>query len=152
MRRATALFFLERGHCNGLHHSVCPSICPLCCLHLNHWTRFNQIWCVSNALKCGVQQHFLAPPPGEGSKGQLSLIFNYKVNFKYFIPNFVCVLTNKRYKTYQTAMTFCYYLDHARRAGLWGQKLTLYVCPLCYILLTHLTKTNQFRFVSFSHE
>ena len=40
----------------------------------------------------GVQQHVfgLAPwGPGEGSKGQISLYFNHKVN-----------LTNKRYKTY----------------------------------------------------
>ena len=39
---------------------------------------------------------FLAPPPWgpeEGSKGQISFNFNYKVNFKDFIPNFVCVLT-----------------------------------------------------------
>ena len=39
--------------------------------------------------------------PGEGSKGQI-FNFNYKVNFKVFIPNFVFVLTNERYKTYQT--------------------------------------------------
>ena len=41
-------------------------------------------------------------PPAEGSKGQISFNFNYKVNFKDFIPNFVFVLTNERYKTYQT--------------------------------------------------
>ena len=29
------------------------------------------------------------------SKGQISLNFNYHVNSKIFIPNFVCVLTNK---------------------------------------------------------
>ena len=45
--------------------------------------------------------HFLPRPlgpwgPGEGSKGQISLNFNYKVNCKYFLlPNFVCVLTNE---------------------------------------------------------
>ena len=32
--------------------------------------------------------------PLEGSNGQISLNINYKVNFKDFIPNFVCVLTN----------------------------------------------------------
>ena len=26
---------------------------------------------------------------------------------KIFIPNFVCVLTNERYKTYQTGFLFC---------------------------------------------
>ena len=30
------------------------------------------------------------------SKGQISLNFNCNVNFKDFIPNFVCVLTNKK--------------------------------------------------------
>ena len=34
---------------------------------------------------------FLAPGPGEGAKGQISFKFNYKVNSKIFIPNFVCV-------------------------------------------------------------
>ena len=37
--------------------------------------------------------------PGEVSKGQISLNFNYKVNFKDFL-----VLINKRYKTYQTSL------------------------------------------------
>ena len=36
---------------------------------------------------------------GVRSKGQI-LNFVYHVNSKIFIPNFVCVLTNKRYKTY----------------------------------------------------
>ena len=35
-------------------------------------------------------------------RGQKSLNYNNKVNFKVFIPNFVCVLTNRIYKTYQT--------------------------------------------------
>ena len=33
---------------------------------------------------------------GVRSKGQISLNFDYHVNSKIFIPNFVCVLTNKR--------------------------------------------------------
>ena len=33
---------------------------------------------------------------GVRSKGQISLNFGYHVNFNFFIPNFVCVLTNKR--------------------------------------------------------
>ena len=46
--------------------------------------------------------------------------FNYKVNFKdFFIPNFVCVLTNERYKTYQTGFLFCR-LGHAPGVELWG--------------------------------
>ena len=38
---------------------------------------------------------------------------------KIFIPNFVCVLTNERYKTYQTGFLFCR-LGHAPGVGLWG--------------------------------
>ena len=60
---------------------------------------------------CNVKL-FLAPPPGEGSKGQISFNFNYKVNLKIFIPNCVCVPTNERYKTYQMGFLFCR-LGHA---------------------------------------
>ena len=36
---------------------------------------------------------------------------------KIFIPNFVCVLTNERYKTYQKGFLFCP-LGHAPGVGL----------------------------------
>ena len=55
--------------------------------------------------------------PGEGSKGQI-FNFNYKVNFKDFIPNFVCY-HKWRYKTYQTSFLFCR-LGHAIGVGLGG--------------------------------
>ena len=38
---------------------------------------------------------------------------------KIFIPNFACVLTNERYKTYQTGFLFRR-LGHAPGVGLWG--------------------------------
>ena len=38
---------------------------------------------------------------------------------KSFIPNFVCVLTNERYKTYQTRLLYCR-LGHVPGVGLWG--------------------------------
>ena len=38
-----------------------------------------------------------------------------------FIRNFVCVLTNERYKTYQTGFLFCR-LGHAPGVGLWGTR------------------------------
>ena len=38
---------------------------------------------------------------------------------KLFIPKFVCVLTNERYKTYQTGFSFCH-LGHAPGVGLLG--------------------------------
>ena len=70
------------------------------------------------------RQFFLKPAPwgsGEESKGQKSFNFNYKVYFKDFIPNFVCVLTitNEICKTYQTGFLFCR-LGHATGVGLWG--------------------------------
>ena len=52
-----------------------------------------------------VCKFFFGPVPwslGEGSKGQITLISITKSISKIFIPNFVCVLTNERYKTYQT--------------------------------------------------
>ena len=48
---------------------------------------------------------FLAPPPGvlgRGQKVKHHLISITKSISKIFIQNFVCVLTNERYKTYQT--------------------------------------------------
>ena len=57
--------------------------------------------------------------PGEGSKVQILLHFNFEVHFKDFIPNFVCVLTNKRYKTYRTGFSFCR-LGHAPGVGFGG--------------------------------
>ena len=45
-------------------------------------------------------KHFLVPPPGPGEmlKGQISLNYNNKINFKDFIPKIACCLTDKRYK------------------------------------------------------
>ena len=65
---------------------------------------------------------FLAPPPGalgRGQKVKYHLISITKSISKIFIPNFVCVLTNERYKTYQTGFLFCT-LGHSPGVGLWG--------------------------------
>ena len=53
------------------------------------------------------------------SKVKYHLISITKSISKIFIPNFVCVLTNARYKTYQTAFSFCL-LGHAPGMGLWA--------------------------------
>ena len=66
-----------------------------------------------------TKKKFLAPPPGALGRGQnvkCHLISITKSISKIFIPNFVCVLTNERYKTYQTGFLFCR-LGHA---GHWG--------------------------------
>ena len=65
---------------------------------------------------------FLAPPPGalgRGQKVKYHLISITKSISKIFIPNFVCVLTNVGYKTYQTGFSFCR-LGHAPGVGLRG--------------------------------
>ena len=63
---------------------------------------------------------FLAQPPwalGRGQKVKYNLISITKSISKIFIPNFVCVLTNERYKIYQTRFSFCH-LGHASGVGL----------------------------------
>ena len=65
---------------------------------------------------------FFGSPPGALEKGQkvkYHLISITKPTSKIFIPNFVCVLTNKRYKTYQMGFSFCC-LGQAPGVGLWG--------------------------------
>ena len=64
---------------------------------------------------------FLAPPPGALGRGQKVkyLISITKSISKIFILNFVCVLTNEMYKTYQTGFSLCS-LCHAPGVGLWG--------------------------------
>ena len=62
---------------------------------------------------------FMAPPPGalgRGQKVKYHLISITKSISKIFIPNFVCVLTNEKYKTYQTGFSFCP-LGHAPEIG-----------------------------------
>ena len=62
---------------------------------------------------------FWARPVGRGQKVKYHLISITTSISKIFIPNFVCVLTNERYKTYQTGFSFCR-LGHAPGVGLWG--------------------------------
>ena len=59
----------------------------------------------------------LALPTGALGRGQIISIT--KSISKIFIPNFACVLTNERYKTYQTGFSFCH-LGHSLGVGLWG--------------------------------
>ena len=68
---------------------------------------------------------------------------------KIFIPSFVCVLTNERYKTYQTGF---YPNTFFKKARGYCTRLRPAVCPLCYLLLNHWTKFIQIWCVSYSHE
>ena len=88
---------------------------------------------------------FWVPAPwglGKGPKGQISLNLNYKVNFKGFKPNFVYLLKNERYITYQTGFSFSC-LGHAQGWDLgvpWGVGVIFF------------PKFNQIWCVSYSHE
>ena len=65
---------------------------------------------------------FGALPPGalgRGQKVKYHLISITKSISKIFIPNFVCVLTNERYKTYQMGFLFRH-LGHVPGVGLRG--------------------------------
>ena len=105
-------FFLKkrRGYCNRLRLSVClsvrPSVRPSCYRLLNNWKKFNQMLCMSYSHEWGMQQQFFLAPPsgalGRGQKVKYHLISITKLISKMFIPNCVCVLTNERYKIYQT--------------------------------------------------
>ena len=89
--------FLEKA--SGILLSP-PSICPLCYLLPNRWTESNQIWWVACLHKWGMQEHVYfwpCPPPpprgpGEGSKGQILTISNFRVNFKDFYAK-MCTYT-----------------------------------------------------------
>ena len=111
----------QRGYCYCLRPPTCPSVRLLCHLLLNHWTKFNQIWCVKYSHEWGAQRKmFFGPAPwalGRCQTVKYHLISITKSNSKIFIPNFVCVLTNERYKTYQTDFLFCS-LGHALGVGL----------------------------------
>ena len=95
------------------------SVCPLCFLLLNHW---------SHPLR-----------PREGSKGQISLIFNYKlrVNFNDFLYQTLCVFLKRKAIKNRTQFSF-WSLGHCPRDGTSGclgvKNLIPSVCPLCYIL------------------
>ena len=76
--------------------SVSPSVCLLCYLLLNHWTKSNQVWCASYSYEWGVQQHVFGIPLGPRGrfKGQLSSLKSQFQRFLY--QTFLIVLTNKR--------------------------------------------------------
>ena len=67
-------------------------------------------------------ENYFGPAPwalGRGQKVKYHLISITKSISKTFIPNFVCVLANERYKTYQTGFLFCRQ-GHASGVGLRG--------------------------------
>ena len=70
---------------------------------------------------CNVKL-FFGPPPGalgRGQKVKCHLISITKSISKIFIPNFVGVLTNERYKTYQKGFLILL-PGSCPRGGAWG--------------------------------
>ena len=77
----------RRGYCNRLRPSVRPSVCPSVrpsvrpsrYLLLNHWTKYNQIWCVCCSHEWGVQRHifFWPRPLGPWGGAKRSNIIKY---------------------------------------------------------------------------
>ena len=69
---------------------------------------------------CNGQKLGLAPwGPGEGSKGQISFNFNYKVNFQTFLYQILCVFSQIKDTKHTRQDLFCR-LGHAPGVGLWG--------------------------------
>ena len=86
--------------------------------------KFNQIWCVSYLHQWHMHQdNFFGPhilgPWGGGQKVKYHKISITKSISKIFKPNVVCLLTNERYKIYQTGFSFGP-LGHAPGVGLGG--------------------------------
>ena len=116
-------FFKKKAKGILLSSRSVPFSVRLLCYLLNHWTKFNQIWCVSYSHGWGAQWYFFwASPLGMGQKVKYHLISITKSISKIFIPNFVCVLRNVEYKTYQTGFLFCYSHD-------WGMQRQNFFCP-----------------------
>ena len=123
------------------------SVRPSRYLLINHWTKSNQIWSVSCSREWGAQRHIFYPAPwgpGEGAKGQVSLNFNYKVNYKYFKQSVVCLLTDERYNTYQMGFSFRH-LGHTPGLGLGGTRRVW--APKFFS-----PKFNHILYVSYFHE
>ena len=70
-----------------------PAVWPSCYLLRNHWTKFNQIWCVRYSHEWGAQRN---PPwgPGEGQKVKCLLISITKSISKIFYSK-LCVCSHK---------------------------------------------------------
>ena len=81
-----------RGYCNRLR----PSIHPLCYLLLNHWTKFNKMWCVSYSHEWGMQPQdfFWSRPLGRGQKVKYHLISVTKSFSKIFYTK-LCLCSHK---------------------------------------------------------
>ena len=105
---------LSYFYCNGLHPFVMLSPPkPL--------EKYNQIWCVSYSHEWDLQWHMFLPRllgPWGGVKRSNIILFKLQSQFLRFLYQTLFVLTNERYKIYQTAFSFCH-LGHSPGVGRW---------------------------------
>ena len=77
---------------------------------------------LGTSMAHATAQCFGSPPPGRGQKVKYHKISITKSISKILKPNCVCLLTNERYKTYQTGFSV-HRLGHVPGVGLrvpWG--------------------------------
>ena len=83
----------------GAKIKFCPAVCPLCYLLLNHWTKFNQIRCVSYSYKWGMQRQFFLPRPvGPWGEVKISniILFQLQSQFQRFLYQTLCVYSQMK--------------------------------------------------------
>ena len=104
-----------------------PSVCPSArYLLLNHWTKSNQIWCVSCSHECGAQWHIFFGPapwgPREGPKSQISINiikFQSQSQFQRFLNQILCVFSQMKDIKHIIRISFGFF-GHAPGVGLGG--------------------------------
>ena len=86
--------------CLGPKIKFRPAVCLLCYLLLNHWTKFNQIWCVGYSHKWGVQRRnfvWLRPlGPLGGVKRSNIILFQLQSQFQRFLYQTLCVFSQMK--------------------------------------------------------
>ena len=74
-----------------------PSIHPSCYLLPNHWTKSNQIWCVSCSPEWGVQRpHFFGPAHWGGTKRSNIIKFQFLNQFHIFLNQTLFVFSQMK--------------------------------------------------------
>ena len=66
-------------------------------LLLNHWTKSNQIWCVSCSHEWGMPLHIIfGPTPWEGTKWSNIIKFQLQSQFQIFLNQTLCVFSQMK--------------------------------------------------------
>ena len=139
------VFFKKR---RGILQSP-PSALPSRYLLLDHWTKSNQIWCVSCSHEWGVQRHFFfwPPPLGKGQKVKYFIIYSeLQGQFQRFFNQTLCAFSfmkdikHIRHDFHLVARVMSQGSDLGVLWGVWGGSNFFF------------SKFNQIWFVSYLHE